>query len=181
MYSMPQDPPVAPRKGKTKVTNRNQPPNKPATHPTTEPNTAQDTLAHLKKALLLKGSLIKNSTNTRKYLGSMGLTHHNTAVTSGKCTNILLSLVATSSMKRTNEKIPEKVVNITALLLDDITMKARSTETKPLNSSTTTTSHETTPDNSTIQDLRTKMETNLDSSSMQLKTRQRQLTKLMPF
>jgi len=92
----------------------------------------QETLEQLKKDLLTKGGLIQDTTDTRSHLNVTGMTAPDTMITAFNIAKILLSLVATSSAKRTaNEKIPEKVANIlkaAALLLDDLTTTAQDTE-----------------------------------------------------
>jgi len=170
---MPQDPSVAPRREKTKVSDRNWSTNEPATTTTettiTPADTTQDTLIQLKKSILSEGGLIKNTTDAKKYLASTGMTPHDTTFTPGSCVKILLTLIATSNTKRTaSDKIPEKAINIikaTALLLDDITSTDETTEAKLQDSNSankSTTGHETTPNDMALQDLKTQMETNLD-------------------
>jgi hypothetical protein len=164
---MPQGPLGTPRQGKTKVTNHTQPATSPMMEtPTTLMDTTQHTLAQLKRTILLEGGLIKNVTNTRKYLNTMGLTPQDTMITTSSCIEILLTLVATSSMKRTdNEKIPKKTMNIikaTALLLDEITTNAQDPKSKSTDRNTTTISHENMPNNLVIQEIRNQMETNLN-------------------
>ena len=162
---MPQDPLATPRREKTKASDRNRPANKPTATTmeltNTPIDTTQDSLAQLKKTILNKGGLIKNTTDAKKFLASTGLTPQDTTFTPGNCVQILLTLVATSYTKRTaSDKIPEKVVNIikaTALLLNDISTTSMINETVEAK-----TGHTTTPYDTAIQDLKTQMETNLD-------------------
>ena len=161
---MPQDPSATPRRGKTRANDRNQSPNEPPTKPAKETpdsftDTNYDTLAQLKEALMNEGGLIKNATDARKFLNATGLSPLDTTITSDNITHILLTLVATSSTKRTaSERIPEKMANIikaTALLLDDIT----NTQDAELGSKP---GHETNPNpcNSAHHDIKDQLETN---------------------
>jgi hypothetical protein len=163
---MPQDTSATPRKGKTRANDYNQPPNEPATAPTMEtpaPATDkhQDTMAQLKKAILDKGGLIKNATDTRKHLDAMGLSPSSMKISPGNIAEILLTLVVTTATRRTaSEKIPEKIANIikaAALTLEDIT--ANDTDTRRTEPETGT-DHENTPQNPIHQEIRDQLEEN---------------------
>ena len=163
---MPQDISATPRRGKTKANDRNQSTNEPAPKltmetPATDSDTHENTLEQLKKDISNEGGLIKNANDARKYLDTTGLSPTDATITPGNITEILLTLVATSSTKRTaNEKIPEKMANIikaAALILDDITTittNTRNVEHEPK------TGHENTPHNSLHKDIKDQLETN---------------------
>ena len=126
----------------------------------------QETLEQLKKDLLTEGGLIQDTTDARSHLDMTGMTAPDTTITAFNIAKILLSLVATSSAKRTaNEKILEKVVNIlkaATLLLDNLTTTAQDAEQRLVDKITAKIGHENSLNNMANLELKNQMETNVN-------------------
>jgi hypothetical protein len=118
-------------------------------------------MAQLKKAILDEGGLIKNATNARKHLDAMGLSPPGTKITPGNIAEILLTLVVTTTTRRTaGKKIPKKIANIikaTALTLEDITADDTNTQDAEPEMGT---GHVDTPQNPVHQEIRDQLEEN---------------------
>ena len=127
-------------------------------------NSNQDTLEQLKKDLATEGGLIKNINDarihTRIHMSELGHTTPNDKLTMEDMAKILLSLVATTTIKRgANDRIPEKATNIikaVALLIDDI-----STNSATANDKNPADVTETQEANQRLE-LKNQMETNVD-------------------
>ena len=125
-----------------------------------------ETLDSLKKALAIEGGIIKNTEEARKHLILCGLTTPDEEVTYENAAKILLSLVVSSTTKRTvGDKIPESVANIikaTAFLLEIIAKDTQNTETRLANTIAAKIIASNTQPTEVTQDLKIQMETNVN-------------------